>query len=532
MVEDEAFIHSLPSEVLEYIIGLVSPYNDLQSCKLVCKKWLEVVQEVVNKHQMRFLSSISNNNIHWETLPSSHDLFTTISRRYSHAACYYDNYMYVFGGCTSTNTTFNDLWKLNLSSRTWVRPLPTGSYPSPKACATLVCYKDSLILYGGWTQSSSSPLHQVCQLFNELNIYRLKTNKWDYEYTHPAPPSAAGHSATVHGHHMIVFGGIRRQLSLGQPSQEILCYDLENNSWFQKEIEEPKPQGRYGQTQIALNEHNLLVIGGCGGPNSVFNDVWLLNMEGPRWRWRELTVEDQEHGASHMWCSPGCKVEDKVVFLCRRPNAQQASSPHPAYASHYNMSAQIRGRSVWVPPVENSADRPNNRVPEEKNVNGNGSGDLNLRRQEVEPKEPVRIHPRPGTRPSVRPNAMKNRGKQLEALKQMEERIQRLQGNARDIPKVKVPSGSQSSMSLCLLDISEALSKYRVRWLPPNESFTNGRGSPEEAVLYSIVHGRGELIVFGGVQKFIATQATTNSPGGPKIVSNAVYFIQAPKSII
>lgn len=65
------------------------------------------------------------------------------------------------------------------------------------------------------------------------------------------------------------------------------------------------------------------------------------------------------------------------------------------------------------------------RVPEEKNIKGNG--DLNLRRQEVDPKEPVRIHPRPGTRPSVRPNAMKNRGKQLEALKQMEERIQRLQ---------------------------------------------------------------------------------------------------------
>jgi hypothetical protein len=54
-----------------------------------------------------------------------------------------DNYMYVFGGCTSTNTTINDLWKLNLTTRSWVRPLPTGSYPSPKACATLVCYKDS-----------------------------------------------------------------------------------------------------------------------------------------------------------------------------------------------------------------------------------------------------------------------------------------------------------------------------------------------------------------------------------------------------
>lgn len=87
-------------------------------------------------------------------------------------------------------------------------------------------------------------------------------------------------------------------------------------------------------------------------------------------------------------------------------------------------------------------------------------------------------------------------------------------------------------MSLCLLDIKDALSKKVVRWIPPNNTSSSGRGSPEEAVLYSIVHGRGELIVFGGVQKFIATQSTTNSPGGPNIVSNAVYFIQAPKSII
>jgi hypothetical protein len=47
------------------------------------------ITDVVNKHQMRFHSSLNENNIHWETLPSTQDLFTTISRRYSHAACYY-----------------------------------------------------------------------------------------------------------------------------------------------------------------------------------------------------------------------------------------------------------------------------------------------------------------------------------------------------------------------------------------------------------------------------------------------------------
>ena len=89
-------------------------------------------------------------------------------------------------------------------------------------------------------------------------------------------------------------------------------------------------------------------------------------------------------------------------------------------------------------------------------------------------------------------------------------------------------------MSLCVLDISEALTNHCVHWLPGEANCSGSSGSPEEAVLYSIVHGRAELIVFGGVQKFIATQATTNAPGngGPNIVSNAVYFIRAPKPII
>jgi len=540
MLEDD-LINCLPSEILEYIIGLVSPYEDLESCKLVCKKWSEIVKDVIHKHKTRFLSSITNIAVQWENLPPSQDLFTSITRRYSHAACSYKNSMYVFGGCTSTNTTFNDLWKLNLSTRSWVRPLPIGSYPSPKACATLVLYKDSLFLYGGWAQSNSSPMHQVCQLFNELNIYRLKTNKWDYEYTHPPPPAAAGHSATVHRDQMIVFGGIRRQLSSGHPSQDILCYNLENNSWSEPTIDEPKPQGRYGQTQVVLDDEHLLIIGGCGGPNSIFNDVWLLSMTELKWRWKELTVEGKESSACHMWCSPGCKVDNLVVFLCRNSNTP-TSSPHPTYASHYNMSSQIRGRSVWVPPVENNADIPHKKSPEERNLNGH-KGTLPVRQREEkaakennqDPTPAGRVNHRAGSKPSIRPNAMKNRGKQLEALKQMEERIQRLKDKSRNGTEDKASAQSSSSgvMSLCVLDVSQAITHSKVRWLPAS-STTCTRNSPEESVLYTMVRGRGELVVFGGVQKFISTEATTNTPmsGGPNIVSNAVYFIKAPQLVV
>lgn len=127
--------------------------------------------------------------------------------------------MYIFGGCTSTNTTFNDLWRFDLMDRKWVRPLAIGNtnynrnhyyrgttvstsqsilivaftkfsrilsqcvlcsyfkiqfilydlcnflgtYPSPKACASLVAYKDNLVLFGGWSHPTPYPLHQVNQ---------------------------------------------------------------------------------------------------------------------------------------------------------------------------------------------------------------------------------------------------------------------------------------------------------------------------------------------------------------------------------
>ena len=43
-------VHRLPTEVLEYILGLVSPYRDLHSCKLVCKRWLDIVRGITYSH--------------------------------------------------------------------------------------------------------------------------------------------------------------------------------------------------------------------------------------------------------------------------------------------------------------------------------------------------------------------------------------------------------------------------------------------------------------------------------------------------
>jgi len=57
------------------------------------------------------------------------------------------------------------------------------------------------------------------------------------------------------------------------------------------------------------------VPGGCGGPNMVFSDVWLLSMTDPVWTWREVAVRNPQWGATHMWCHPACKVFHFTMLL-------------------------------------------------------------------------------------------------------------------------------------------------------------------------------------------------------------------------
>jgi F-box protein 42 len=99
--------------------------------------------DVAKTKQRNLHKAIVDFDIRWDTLTPV-DMAPTISKRYSHTAVIHENSMYVFGGCTCSMTTFNDLWKLDLSKRQWVRPVAMGTYPSPKACSSLVCYKDLL----------------------------------------------------------------------------------------------------------------------------------------------------------------------------------------------------------------------------------------------------------------------------------------------------------------------------------------------------------------------------------------------------
>lgn len=168
-------INEFPDEILEFIMGHLPPYKDLQNCKLVCKRWHQIVHSKqrkiflfrlfdikknhlplgVKRHtQISFHKNLAEYKLYWKPLivtneiPSSSHLVPP--QRFSHASVVHQDSMYIFGGGSSTSTTFNDLWRFDLSKRQWVRLLSVGTYPSPKACSSMVYYKEKLVLFGGW----------------------------------------------------------------------------------------------------------------------------------------------------------------------------------------------------------------------------------------------------------------------------------------------------------------------------------------------------------------------------------------------
>lgn len=306
-----ANINDLPNEILEFIFSLLPPYEPLEHCAAVCKRWNLLATNVKARKKSNLQKGLIVSNLCWKQI--LHESTPRIAARFAHASSLHRNSMYVFGGASSYDTTFNDLWKFDLSRREWIRPISMGTYPSPKAGASLVCHNDLLILYGGW-RHAYTPFH-MCTLIDELHVYNIAENRWTIHNQAFGPPPMTGHSATVHHNQMIMFGGYQNNTEHLGASNEIWALDLQRLIWKKPAVSDLKPAPRYGQFQMAVGDDHILVLGGTGGVNRVFNDAWLLDMQRDTWIWKRVQIKNRKSTINHNWCYPACNVGSKVVVL-------------------------------------------------------------------------------------------------------------------------------------------------------------------------------------------------------------------------
>jgi len=539
---DSASIDHLPNEVLEYIFKLISPYKDFSSCYRVCRRWRDLCILVCRFKLISFHNQISQGELLWKTLQTDESQGgVNVSKRYSHSAVFHSSThsMFVFGGCTSTSSTFNDLLQFDLDTRSWSRPRAIGTYPSPKALASMICSEDNLILFGGWTHPSNYPLHQTWKLFNELHFFDINESRWSQILPDPDfcwPPPSAGHSATLHGKKMVVFGGLQKERAVGffNSSDNLWVLNVETKLWeIHPVVGEKRPSGRYDQSQVYIDDAHLLVMGGCAGASKAeLTDVWLLQMkDGDGWRWVEMRVEGIENRGKDIWRHPACRIsKDRVVVLGRsRVNVKKTSQVLQAGSVKMSVPAphHTNRNAIGNVPSRNNSGYSTSSSSEEGEPSA-GEAVAGPSRHGAGASRWEARTPPPG-KPAATPRQkmLENRQRQLASLNRMEERIRNTstrQQQAKMAPAASPPVLCPNHrMALSVLDISRAVSDHVVTWLPPSPLLP-GPEVPQESILYSLVKGRTELVLFGGLKKDISLGGSLRDLS-QSTVSNSLYIL-------
>nr|AML76898.1 putative LOV domain-containing protein [Sceptridium dissectum] len=99
-------------------------------------------------------------------------------------------------------------------------------------------------------------------------------------------PSRCNFSACAVGNKVVLFGGEGVNM---QPMNDTFVLDLNaaHPEWQHIHVSSPPP-GRWGHTLSCLNGSWLVVFGGCGR-DGLLNDVFVLDLDAPQPRWREVT---------------------------------------------------------------------------------------------------------------------------------------------------------------------------------------------------------------------------------------------------
>lgn len=263
---DWDFFNHVPEEIILKILSYLSPYTDTKAAKLVNRRWNRLISAIEHHNKRVFLESIRNCNIMWEMRKQrSYDITDTLvpgnrhrgyrtkvqkpndnapRPRFSHASIAIEKYLYIFGGSGSGSpqgSTFNDIFRLDLSTRTWEKIKAEGLLPAPRECCSFVSYKDQhvpqkkkkfgssnnnkndskplkkknkIVMFGGWCQPPSERHMRVtARFFDDTQIFHVDELKWErlnYKEKDSYPTARAGHSASVIGNQMVIFGGSQR----------------------------------------------------------------------------------------------------------------------------------------------------------------------------------------------------------------------------------------------------------------------------------------------------------------------------------
>ncbi|KAL4579818.1 hypothetical protein LXL04_015985 [Taraxacum kok-saghyz] len=259
------------------------------------------------------------------------------SERWGHSACFFNGFLYVFGGCCG-GLHFSDVLVLNLETMAWTHLATTGVGPGPRDSHSAVIVGHMMIIFGGTNG---------CKKVNDVHILHLLTREW----TRPnckgvAPTPRESHTATMVGNdRMVVFGGSGegdanylndlhildlKTMRWSQPNPtgdlpvprdshsavavvnnifiyggdcgdryrgDVGVFNVDTSTWSRLVVQGPSPGVRAGHAAVNIGT-NVYMIGGVGDKH-YYNDVWVLDTVNSSWTRLEIHGQQPQGRFSH-----------------------------------------------------------------------------------------------------------------------------------------------------------------------------------------------------------------------------------------
>lgn len=219
--------------------------------------------------------------------------------RYKHAAAVVDQKLYISGG-SRNGRHLSDVQVFDFTNSTWsslkLSPEPNAAKSEEDSLletfpATsghhMVVWGEKVLIFDGQPKRSS---------YVTVRYLDLETQQFGVvETIGELPVARAGHSTTLFGSKLIMFGGedIHRKLL-----NDIHILNLETMTWNKVQATQPPPSPRYDHAASIHAQRYLLVFGGCSH-STCFNDLHVLDLHTMEWSQPEIRGDYVTPRAGH-----------------------------------------------------------------------------------------------------------------------------------------------------------------------------------------------------------------------------------------
>lgn len=197
------------------------------------------------------------------------------------------NVAYLFGG-THDRDAYNDVWELDVAGSTWKKIEATGDIPPARWGHSASLIGKKIFVFGGEIVGGKS---------NSMHVFDIESKKWSTpaNISGATPNPRSYHAVTSADNKIYLFGGDGGDNSM-------YVFDTTTSVWSKLATSGYPPQSRKKHS-IALFGRDLLVFGGVDLNNMQYlSDMFVLNLDSLAWTQQQMKGPIADARGGHTSC--------------------------------------------------------------------------------------------------------------------------------------------------------------------------------------------------------------------------------------